>query len=73
MRKSVLLGLAMSMAMMPAGQTVEVRSTLPELGYWPTQNKHLAKRAKRKAAKIKARSCQPSEKQHKDRNKKGRP
>lgn len=73
MRKSVLLGLAMSMAMIPAGQTFEIRPTMPEFGYRPTPNKHLNKRAKQKAARLKAESCKPSEKQHKDRNKKGRP
>lgn len=71
MKKSVLLGLAMSMAMT---QTTSVSQPyVPQLGYWPTPNKHTAKRSKRKAAKLKAKSCKPSEKQHKDRNKKGRP
>lgn len=62
----VMLALAVSTAASLDAQRIQ-------LGYIPTTNKHIAKRAKRKAAKQKARSCQPTAKEHKHRNKKGRP
>lgn len=74
MKKSALLGLAMSMAMVPAGQVVEARSSLPDLDYWPTPNKHTAKRQKRKAAKRRAAATKTgSAKPYSQRHKKGRP
>lgn len=75
MKNRTLLNVVLlTLAAMP-GQTIEIqtRPAMPELGYMPTANKHTAKRSKRKAAKLEAKSCKPSEKQHKDRNKKGRP
>jgi hypothetical protein len=64
MKKSILLSLAMAAAMMPSGQTFEVRPTMPELGYRPTTKKHTAKRKAKKQGVTKS---------HKERNKKGRP
>ena len=63
---TVMLALAVSTAASLDTQRVK-------LGYYPTANKHIAKRSRRKAAKQKAGSCQPTAKEHKHRNKKGRP
>jgi hypothetical protein len=77
---ALMQSLLIALATLPPGPAIEIRTTgasdeplMPKLGYLPTANKHVAKRSKRKAAKQKARSCKTSEKQHKDRNKKGKP
>lgn len=72
MKRPILLGLAMAMSIAQPQSVLELKLR-EDFGYLPTKNKHIAKRQKRKLARRTSAATNPTKREYKNRNKKGRP